>query len=52
MIDGGSIPVRDFGCDRLQLVDNVGENSGEPHFASWNRMEGWLRQIERLRRVA
>jgi hypothetical protein len=21
-------------------------------FASWNRMEGWLRQVERLRRAA
>ena len=29
MIDGGS--YRDCGCDRPQLVDNVGEIGGEPH---------------------
>ena len=23
-----------------------GESSGEPHFASWNQLEGWLRKVE------
>ena len=32
MIDGGSIRVRDCGCDRPQTVDNVGEICGEPEF--------------------
>ena len=32
MIDGGSIPVRDCGYDRPQLVDNVGEIGGDPKF--------------------
>jgi hypothetical protein len=26
----GSIPVRGYGCDRRQVVDGVGEVSGEP----------------------
>ena len=25
---------------------------GEPHFASWNQLEGWLRQVEVLRTAA
>ena len=32
VIDGGSIPVRDRGCDRPQLVDDIGETGGEPKF--------------------
>jgi hypothetical protein len=29
-----------------------GEFSGEPHFASWNRLHEWLGQFSHLRRVA
>jgi hypothetical protein len=33
-----------FGINRLELVSL--------DFASWNQLDGWLRQVEGLRRVA
>ena len=33
-----------------QMLPGV-RKGGEPKFASWNQLDGWLRQVEELRRA-
>jgi hypothetical protein len=36
--------LQSFGINGLELVSRI--------FVSWNQLDGWLRQVEELRRVA
>jgi hypothetical protein len=35
-----------------KLLIGLDCDRGEPHFASWNQLDGWLRQVEALRAAA
>ena len=49
-VDWGSIIV--CGCRRDQWLKVLGREVVSRTFVSWNQLDGWLRQVEALRRAA
>lgn len=49
----GAVGAYDVG-DALdaETLDAIAVGVVSPNFASWNQLDGWLRQVEALRRVA
>jgi hypothetical protein len=48
----GSIPVGDRAANARKSLTVRGRVMVSHIFASWNQLEGWLRQVEVLRRAA